>query len=130
MDYFTGKRPKPSVSDYEFKMMHTFETRQKDSTRIVAKYPDKAPLIVEKSDSSDVSDLKNNKWIIRKDLTIGQLMYIIKKRIKFAPEEILIVWINNKYMPSISETIGNLYNKYVDKDGWMYITYSKKEFLG
>ena len=83
MEYIIGKRPTPSRSDYEFKMKHTFETRQKESNRIINKYSDKFPLIVEKSDSSSVTDLKDSKWIIRKDLTIGQLMYIIKRRIKF-----------------------------------------------
>jgi GABA(A) receptor-associated protein len=130
MDFLKFTRPKPSVSDYNFKAMHTPETRMKESARILKKYPDKSPLIVEKSDSSDVSDLEDNKWIIKQDLTVGQLIYIIRKRIKAPTSETLIIYVDNKYLPNTGDMIGHLYKRHKDKDGFLYITYSKMEFLG
>lgn len=130
LSYFI-KKPKPSVSDYEFKLRHPFDKRKLESERLNNKCPNKCPIIVEKSDSSNVPDIKDHKWLVKRDLTFGQYMHILGSNIKLDnPGEILIYFVANRHLPSIASTIGDIYDKYKDKDGFLYITYSKKEFAG
>ena len=59
--YFIKEGPSPSKSGYEFKMLHSFEKRKTESARINEKYPDKIPLILEKSDTSHLQEISEFK---------------------------------------------------------------------
>ena len=128
---FSIKQPKPSTSEHEFKMRYTFDQRKKESDRITAKYPNKCLIVVEKSDSSNVPDVQKKKWIVKEDLTFGQYVHLVKKNITLDnPKDILIFFVANSYLPRISDTIGEVYQQYKDKDGFLYVSYSQQEFLG
>ncbi len=127
--YLAGK-PKPSKTSYEFKMQHPFDKRQVESERIRQKYSDKIPIVIEKSDSADVPELDKTKYLVPEDLTIGQFMFTIRKRIKLDSSESIFFFINNEYIPAANETFSDLYNKKKDADGFLYITYSKMEAFG
>ena len=43
----------------DFKRQHPFEKRKEESTRIMAKYPDKLPLIVERVKNSDIEEINS-----------------------------------------------------------------------
>ena len=72
-------------------------------------------MIIEKRKSStlwkkdsNLPDLDNKKYLVPKDLTIGQFFFIIRKRINLKPEEGLYFFINNQ-MPLLSATMGSIY---------------------
>ena len=60
------------------------QERVNESSNIMLKYPEKLPIIVFKaaSSSKDLPNLDKNKFLVSKDLTTGQFMYIIRKRMK------------------------------------------------
>jgi GABA(A) receptor-associated protein len=62
-------------------------------------------------------------------LTVGQFIYIIRKRTKLDSEKALFVFFNNTLAP-ISELMGNLYQKSKDKDGFLYATISLESTFG
>jgi GABA(A) receptor-associated protein len=66
----------------KFKDLHDKEDRISESTRIRAKYPDRVPCIVEKAEKSDIPTIDKKKFLVPSDLTIGQFVYVIRKRIK------------------------------------------------
>ena len=39
-------------------------------------------MIVEKAEKSDISDIDKQKYLVPADLTVGQFVYVIRKRIK------------------------------------------------
>ena len=129
LKYLSGK-PRPSKTSYEFKMQHSFDKRQVESDRIRQKYSDKIPVVIEKSDSADVPELDKTKYLVPEDLTIGQFMFTIRKRIKLDATESIFFFVNNEYIPTAGETFSDLYNKKKDQDGFLYITYSKMETFG
>ena len=59
-----------------FKNKHTFDRRVKESQRILEKYPDRFPIIIEKHRKCDF-DIDKNKYLVPKDLTVGQLIFVI-----------------------------------------------------
>ena len=58
------------------------DKKDKELNRLKQKYPDKIPVIVNKYDKSTLDGLTKNKFIVPKDLTMSQFIYIIRKRIK------------------------------------------------
>jgi GABA(A) receptor-associated protein len=58
------------------------EDRLAESDRIRAKYPDRVPCIVEKAEKSDIAAIDKKKFLVPSDLTVGQFVYVIRKRIK------------------------------------------------
>lgn len=130
LKYFIKDGPAPSKSGYEFKMLHSFEKRKAESERINEKYPDKIPLILERSDASHLPKIEKTKYLMQKDVTVGQFMFIVRKQIKINETESIFLLVNNSMVPATGATMGEVYEKHADKDGFLYITYSSQQTFG
>jgi GABA(A) receptor-associated protein len=133
--YFIRTGPVLAKSGYEFKMQHSFDKRKEESDRLRNKHPEKIPIIMEKSNTLhiemvDSKAIIKQKYLIQKDLTIGQLIFIIRRQIKLDPSQSLFVFIDNKHIPSTSATLEEVYSKYHDTDGFLYMTYSAEQTFG
>jgi GABA(A) receptor-associated protein len=128
--YLIGNKPRPSKTKYEFKMLHSFEKRQKEALRIREKYPDRVPIVLEKSDSSDVVDIDKHKYLVPEDMTIGQFMYSIRKNMKIDSSQSIFFFINNVTIPRMEDNFGIIYEKNKDKDNYLYITFSSEIAFG
>lgn len=76
------------------------EKRKSEAERIRSKYPDRVPVICEKADRSDIPDIDKKKYLVPSDLTVGQFHYVIRKRIKLAPEKALFLFCSNSIPPN------------------------------
>ena len=65
-----------------FKERLTLEERIQESERIKEKYADRIPVIVERTSSSNLPELDKHKFLVPNTLTVGQFLYVIRKRIK------------------------------------------------
>mmetsp|Transcript_20020 Transcript_20020/g.40742 ORF Transcript_20020/g.40742 Transcript_20020/m.40742 type:complete len:119 (-) Transcript_20020:2841-3197(-) len=88
------------MSSKSFKEEHPLEKRKSEAERIRAKYPDRVPVICEKADRSDIPDIDKKKYLVPADLTVGQFHYVIRKRIKLAPEKALFLFCSNTIPPN------------------------------
>lgn len=114
-----------------FKRKYPFPTRQNESYTIQLKYPDRIPVICEKSCQNDNSlpDIDKNKYLVPRDLTLGQFAYVIRRRIRLPPERTIFLFVNER-LPSCSEYISSLYDAYKDADGFLYIGYKGENVFG
>ena len=103
--------------------------RKKDATKIMKKYPDRIPVIINKLKKSDISDIDKNKFLVPNDLTVGQFGYIIRKRIKLEPSKALFIFVNNT-LPATSSIISQIYNDYKSEDDFLYMMYSGENTFG
>jgi GABA(A) receptor-associated protein len=106
--------------------------RKEESLRIKTKHEDRIPIICEKNYtrmSNNLPEIDKRKYLVPKDLTIGQFIYVIRKRLKLSPEKAIFLFINN-IIPQTNERMINIYNKYQDSDGFLYITYSAESVFG
>ncbi|KAK4755076.1 hypothetical protein SAY87_008833 [Trapa incisa] len=85
-----------------FKLVHPLEKRQVESARIREKYPDRIPIIVEKAERSDIPDIDKKKFLVPRDLNVGQFVYVVRKRINLSAEKAIFVFVNNT-LPSTCE---------------------------
>ena len=72
-----------------FKKKYSLEKRKEESKKILNKYPEKIPIIVEKDKKSKIKDIDKNKYLVPEDLTMAQFLYVVRKRITLSPEEAL-----------------------------------------
>jgi GABA(A) receptor-associated protein len=83
--------------------------RKIESQKIREKYPDRIPVICEKSKTSSVPEIDKTKYnsthllinysryLVPSDLTVYQFSYIIRKRLKLSKEQSLWLFVNGKY---------------------------------
>lgn len=107
-----------------------FEKRVSESKRIKTKYPDRIPLIVFKDKSSNLEKLDRYKYLIPVDLTLGQFIHVIRKKIKLAPEKSLFLFTEDNSLVKISELMNTIYQRYKDEDGFLYLVYYEESTFG
>ncbi|EJT98548.1 light chain 3 [Dacryopinax primogenitus] len=113
----------------KFKDEHPFEKRKAEAERIRQKYPDRIPVICEKEDRSDVPTIDKKKYLVPSDLTVGQFVYVIRKRIKLAPEKAIFIFVNDMN-PATSQLMSAVYEEHKDEDNFLYVTYSGENTFG
>lgn len=114
------------VSD--FKLHTSFEQRINETSRVKRKYPVRVPIICEPLHTS-IDRLHHVKYLVSNDVTVGQLIYIIRTRLKLDSTVALYILINNT-VPKTSDTIRSLYEMYKSDDGFMYVQYDKESVYG
>ncbi|KAL8346550.1 hypothetical protein RB598_000447 [Gaeumannomyces tritici] len=77
----------------KFKDEHPFEKRKAEAERIRQKYADRIPVICEKVEKSDIATIDKKKYLVPADLTVGQFVYVIRKRIKLSPEKAIFIFV-------------------------------------
>ena len=112
----------------KFKKQFSSKEREQECTKIRQKYPDRIPIIVEPySNKIDLIDKK--KFLVPNEITIGQFLYIVRKRIKLNEAKALFLFINST-LPNSNAIISSIYEKEKDPDGFLYITYSGENTYG
>jgi len=108
----------------------TFEERRKESASMLQKYPTKIPVIVYKSKTStDIPDLKKNKFLVPRDFTVGQFIYLLRSHIRLEPHKSMFIFVNNS-LPTTSTLMSTLYQNYKEDDGFLYMVYTGESTFG
>jgi len=113
-----------------FKSKYDFDTRKTESDKIKLKYPNKYPVIIHKSKKCNLDNINKTKFLIPGDLTMGQVIYIIRKRIKLDDTETIFLFVNENVLPPTSSTISSIYDTNKDSDGFLYISYCNENVFG
>ena len=62
-------------------------------------------------------------------MSLGQFIYVIRKRIKLQANEALFILVNNVLQPS-NKSIQEIYEDHKDVDNFLYIIYSSENTFG
>ncbi|KAE9232853.1 hypothetical protein PF005_g2545 [Phytophthora fragariae] len=62
-------------------------------------------------------------------MTVGQFVYVIRKRIKGSPVKAFFIFINN-VLPPTATLMWNIYKEQKDSDGFLYVPYSGENTFG
>ncbi|XP_024995913.1 autophagy-related protein 8C-like isoform X1 [Cynara cardunculus var. scolymus] len=112
-----------------FKLDHPLEKRLAESSRIREKYPDRVPVIVERAEKTDIPDIDKKKYLVPADLTVGQFVYVVRKRIKLSAEKAIFVFVKNM-LPPTAALMSAIYEENKDEDGFLYMSYSGENTFG
>ena len=72
---------------------------------------------------------RRRKYLIPMDLTVGQFVYVIRKRISIPPEKAIFIFVNNT-LPPTAALMSTVYEQHKDEDGFMYMMYSGENTFG
>ena len=116
---------------HEFQRKIPLETRKEESQRITKKHPKRVPIIIEKAQScKTIEDIDKKKFLVPDDLTVGQLMFVVRKRLKnLTCEQGLFFFINNSMQPP-SATLRQVYHDHKHEDGFLYVLYASENTFG
>ena len=107
-----------------------FEQRLNEYESIKKRYPDRIPVIVEKHENSKLDDIDKSKYLVPYDLTFGQFMYVIRKRLRVKAEQSLFLMVNDDKTPSGGTLVDRVYEEYKSSDGFLKIKYMEENVFG
>ncbi|EDQ87163.1 uncharacterized protein MONBRDRAFT_38111 [Monosiga brevicollis MX1] len=120
-----------------FKAQHAFETRLRESEKILQKYPDKVPVIIEPAKRCTLSEIDKKKYLVPEDLTVAQFQFVIRKRMNIKPDKAVYIaaevteGLTVKHeMLMTTQAMSVIYEHYKDEDGFLYLKYSGDNAFG
>ena len=126
--FFNNIKKIENLNWKDYKLKKSFNERVSECQLILKKYPDKIPIIVNEC-SDDLKDKIKRKMLLQSDMTVSNYLYSIRQKFKIKPEESFILFVNRK-IPTSTTLLYELYNKYKDKDGFLYISILKENVFG
>ena len=88
---------------FRFKEENSLAKRSSESLKILSKWPDKVPIIMEKSANSRVEDFPKNKFLCPADYSVHQFLSSVRKKINVGKDTALFVFmtVNRVTSPAI-----------------------------
>ena len=117
------------MSQAPFRKRFELSKRKLEASRIMTKYDNRVPVIIEVTEDANAIVLDKFKYLCPSDLSCGQFQYVIRKRTKLEPEEAMFLLVGGM-MPSTSDLMSQLYKRHKDEDGFLYMTVSKESTFG
>ena len=107
------------------------------SNKLRLKYPDKVPVVIKKDKScKHLKKIGSIKYLVQDHITVGQFIYILRKRIELQQEEALYLFVRDNKSKTQYTLCGNdeiitVYNNYKnEKDCILYLTYAGENVFG
>ena len=130
---FTNLLPKSNLIpvDIDFRERFTFEQRSTECARIFSKFPGRIPVIVQRNNSknNETPKIDKEKFLVPADLTLGQFVFVIRKRINLSSEKALFLFVGNS-LPTTGSLMREIYQSFKDTDGFLYVIYSGENSFG
>lgn len=124
-DWATRPPPPPSFRE-QFKFMQ----RKSEAMRMLDKYPGRVPVIVELTPSTSLC-LDKKKYLVPTDTTLGQFMFVIRKRMQLHEAQALFLFISDeKILGPTSMTLSAAYAKFKDPDNFLYVELCEENTFG
>jgi GABA(A) receptor-associated protein len=111
----------------------SLDERRRQSNRLRSKFRDRVPVIANAANERTVAacgeGTPKSKYLVPNDLSFGEFMYIIRKRIKVDEKQALVGFVNS-LLPPNAKSMSELYSESSSEDGFLYITYSLENTFG
>jgi len=131
---------KSSLSSKEvnnYKKNVDIETRQSYSVQASMKYPESIPIILLRHKGKESDKISGKKYLFKKHWKVGDLLQFIRNKLdENGSNEVtkssraLFLMVNGDTSPLAITSLGSLFNKYQDDDGFLYIVFSEERFSG
>ena len=79
---------------------------------------------------ADIPDLDKTKFLVPSELTVGQLVSVIRARLSLPPEVALFVYAESGAALPTSGVLRDIDQEYRNEDGFLYINYAGEATFG
>lgn len=109
-----------------FKTNSSFDERKEYSKLLGLKFPDRVPVIV---DADDDLKIEKTKFLIPRSKSIGEFLFLIRKKIKLKKEEALYIFVNNQ-IPRHSKLMSEIFQEHKSACGFLFVELKKEATFG
>lgn len=132
-DIFTRRTLHTHTDEYIEKLYDVSERDTESIRNMMVRYPDRCPIFIRKNPDArdDIPDIDKHKFLVGYDLTVSQLIMIIRKRINLVSSQGIYIFVNNELVPS-SMQISELYKLHCHSAKYpaIFITYQCEDTFG
>ena len=101
----------------------------KDSQYLISKYPKRIPVVVDLAPGTDLPPLEKNKYLAPKDITIGQLLFIIRKQMNLNSSKAVFIYCENTVLTT-SSLLSKVYHDLKYENGFLYLLVAGENTFG
>ncbi|OWM67379.1 hypothetical protein CDL15_Pgr000831 [Punica granatum] len=112
-----------------FKEEFPLDKRVEESKSVIVKYPDRVPVIIERYSRTDLPEMEKKKFLVPRDMSVGQFIHLLSSRLHIAPGKALFMFVKNT-LPSTASRMDSIYQSFRDEDGFLYMCYSTEKTFG
>ncbi len=116
-----------------FRISKSVQQQRAEAEKIIGRHPDRVPIIAEKASHCDSSipDLDKKKYLAPRDITMGQFGYVLRKRLKLAPEQALFLSFSDRTIAPTAMSISQAYEQHKDETTkFLFIEYTGENTFG
>lgn len=110
---------------------YSLDEKKLYSNKLMNKYPDRVPIIIEKTETVE---LDNYKYLLPKHINLSTFIAIIKTKMKITKTQAIFTFVkgpdNNYMMVPMNETIESIYQSYKSQDGFLYFKFGIENTFG
>jgi len=131
------------TSSDNYRARTLYDIRRKETHRILQKYPDRVPIILEPATRIQRTrhplpkGMSNIKFLIPKEFPSTSIYFLLRKKLDIYPEDAIFVYLHdphNQYreilLNASDKTMGDWYTEFADTDGLLYLSYADLETFG
>lgn len=112
---------------FNFKKNISLENRKNQSKAIMKKYPNRIPIIC--NVSNKLPELDKHKYLIPEEMNSTEFFFVIRRRLKLKEDTAMYFFVNDKALIPNSY-MSQIYDKYKDEDGFLYILVCSENTFG
>ena len=116
--------------EFQYKKEKDLETRKRISSNLLSQNPDKIPIILQKDPKCKTKDMIKRKFLPLKEETVYEFTLKVRKLLKLLDSESLFLSAKGKYSITGTKLMKDIYDKYKDEDGFLYILVSTEVVFG
>ena len=114
-----------------FKNKVEFKKRVSEVNRVLNKYKNRVPIYLTKGKfNKTMEEYDKKKYLAHEDMKLISFIDTVKRNFNLQSEQALYLMVNDKTLINGTITIGCLYKKYKDDDGFLYISYYEENAFG
>ncbi len=116
--------------DFNFKKALKLEERKAEFEKVLSSSSGKIPVIIEKDPRSKMEELGKSKFLVSPEMNVTQFEALIRKKLKISKESALFFVVNGKHAIVGTQLFSEIYQKFKEEDGFLYIAYSDEQIWG
>ena len=118
------------MTQSEFRNSIPYEQRIQESKKIIEKYSDRIPCIVENAKNCTLPTHDKKKFLVPRNVTMGQFLYIIRRKFKLSPDKAIFIFVNGSILVPSSTNLNTVYSDNKNDDGFLYLVISDETTFG
>jgi GABA(A) receptor-associated protein len=111
--------------EFELKKKNLLK-RKKDSENLLKNNPICVPVIIEKKIDSNLEKCDKTNFLVPKEFSADQFIFLLRKRLDLTKEQNLFLT-SNENLINGEIKFYEIYSKFKNEDGFLYISYSNNK---